>query len=45
MARFRPAMRKFYFDPERYDTYLEQLGVKYPTLRAADGTCSIRGGA
>ncbi|HEU5183621.1 MAG TPA: amidohydrolase, partial [Gemmatimonadaceae bacterium] len=33
MARFRPAMRRFYYDPTRYKTYLEQLGIKYPTLR------------
>ena len=33
MARYRPAMRRFYYDPARYKTYLEQLGIKYPTLR------------
>jgi len=32
MARFRPEMRNFYYDAQRYDTYLEQLGVKFPTL-------------
>jgi aminobenzoyl-glutamate utilization protein B len=32
MARFRPEMQKFYYDASRYDTYLEQLGVKFPTL-------------
>jgi aminobenzoyl-glutamate utilization protein B len=32
MAEFRPAMRKFYYDPAKYPTYLDQLGVKYPTL-------------
>ena len=32
MARFRPEMRKFYYDASKYDTYLEQLGVKYPQL-------------
>lgn len=30
MARYRPQMSKFYYDASRYDTYLEQLGVKYP---------------
>ena len=39
METFRPAMRKFYFDAETHETYLEQLGIEYPTLRAADGTC------
>lgn len=33
MARYREQMRKFYYDPGKYATYLEQLGVKYPTLR------------
>ncbi len=33
MAEYRERMRKFYYDPKRYDTYLEQLGIKYPTVR------------
>jgi len=33
MERFRPQMRKFYYDPARYATYLEQLGVAYPTVK------------
>ncbi|HXH07055.1 MAG TPA: amidohydrolase [Vicinamibacterales bacterium] len=33
MERYRPAMRKFYYDPTRYRTYLEQLGIAYPTVR------------
>jgi aminobenzoyl-glutamate utilization protein B len=32
MARFRPEMRKFYYDASKYDTYLDQLGVKFPQL-------------
>ncbi len=39
MEEFRDEMREFYFDPTRYSTYLEQLGVQYPTLRAPDGQC------
>jgi aminobenzoyl-glutamate utilization protein B len=39
MERFRPAMRRFYYEPGRYRTYLEQLGVSYPTVRRADGSC------
>jgi len=35
MERFRPQMRKFYYDANRYDTYLDQLGVKFPTLTKA----------
>lgn len=30
MARYRPEMRKFYYDPDKYGTYLEQLGVAWP---------------
>ena len=34
MEQYRPAMRKLYYDPSKYDTYLEQLGIKYPTVKA-----------
>jgi len=30
---FRPQLEKFYFDETKFDNYLEQLGVSYPTLR------------
>jgi aminobenzoyl-glutamate utilization protein B len=33
MEQYRPAMKKLYYDPSKYDTYLEQLGIKYPTVR------------
>ena len=33
MDEFREEMREYYFDPSRYDTYLEQLGIEYPTVR------------
>jgi aminobenzoyl-glutamate utilization protein B len=33
MDTYREQMRKFYYDPSKYDTYLDQLGVKYPTTR------------
>lgn len=29
---FRPQLKKFYYDPTKYNTYLEQLGIKYPQL-------------
>ncbi len=32
MARYRPELEQYYYDPEKYDTYLEQLGIEYPTL-------------
>jgi aminobenzoyl-glutamate utilization protein B len=34
LEKYRPEMRKYYFDPTKYKTYLEQLGIKYPTVRA-----------
>ena len=30
MAKYREEMRKFYYDPTRYKTYMEQLGIPYP---------------
>ncbi|UCC26707.1 MAG: peptidase dimerization domain-containing protein [Gemmatimonadales bacterium] len=33
MERWRPLMREFYYDPTRHDTYLDQLGIEYPTVR------------
>lgn len=33
MTEFKPKLEKFYYDPSKYKTYLEQLGIKYPTLR------------
>ncbi len=33
MAEFKPKLSPFYYDPTKYKTYLEQLGIKYPTLR------------
>lgn len=34
MEKFAPELRKFYYDPAKYKTYLEQLGVTYPTVKA-----------
>ena len=33
MQKFVPDLKKFYFDPSKYKTYLEQLGITYPTVR------------
>ncbi|HEX4950817.1 MAG TPA: amidohydrolase, partial [Blastocatellia bacterium] len=33
MEKFAPELKKFYYDPAKYKTYLEQLGIKYPTVR------------
>ena len=30
MERFKPELRKYYYDPARFPTYLEQLGITYP---------------
>ena len=31
MERVRPQLDKLHYDPSKFATYLEQLGVKYPT--------------
>jgi aminobenzoyl-glutamate utilization protein B len=33
MERYRPELDKLRYDPTRFDTYLEQLGIEYPTVR------------
>jgi aminobenzoyl-glutamate utilization protein B len=35
MAKYRPEMKKYYYDPTKYKSYLEQLGIKYPVVRTA----------
>jgi aminobenzoyl-glutamate utilization protein B len=39
LERYRELMRPYYYDPARGGTYLEQLGIRYPTVRRADGSC------
>lgn len=39
LERYREQMRPTYYDAKKYRSYLEQLGVRYPTVRAADGSC------
>lgn len=36
MAEFRERLEAFYYDPSRFDTYLEQLGIDYPQLERPD---------
>ncbi|HEX4636981.1 MAG TPA: amidohydrolase [Rhizomicrobium sp.] len=31
MRTYRPLMEPYYYDSKKYDTYLDQLGIKYPT--------------
>ncbi|ADB40741.1 amidohydrolase [Spirosoma linguale] len=33
MTEFKPKLEPFYYDSAKYKTYLEQLGIKYPTVR------------
>lgn len=44
MNEWRERMRPYYYDPSRYDSYLEQLGIEYPTIRRPvsdeDGTAA-----
>ena len=32
MEKFKPQLSEFYYDETKYDTYLEQLGIEYPTI-------------
>jgi aminobenzoyl-glutamate utilization protein B len=34
MEKYRPEMKKYYYDPSRFKTYLDQLGIKYPTVKS-----------
>ncbi len=38
MSKFRPQLEKYYYDESKYDTYLEQLGIVYPTLKEKSGS-------
>jgi aminobenzoyl-glutamate utilization protein B len=33
MERFAPQLKKYYYDSAHFKTYLEQLGIQYPTVR------------
>ena len=33
MAEYAPQLRQYHYDPKKYRTYLEQLGITYPTVR------------
>jgi aminobenzoyl-glutamate utilization protein B len=34
LEKYRPEMQKYYYDPSKFPTYLDQLGIKYPTVRS-----------
>jgi aminobenzoyl-glutamate utilization protein B len=44
MDKYRPEMKKFYYDSAKYGSYLEQLGIKYPTVRSESSTASAAPG-
>jgi aminobenzoyl-glutamate utilization protein B len=35
LEKYREQMRKYYYDPTKFPTYLDQLGIKYPTVRTS----------
>jgi aminobenzoyl-glutamate utilization protein B len=37
MGRYKEQLKKYYYDPSRYDTYLQQLGITFPTLEKPAG--------
>ena len=38
MAKYKPQLQKYYYDPSRFKTYLDQLGIKYPTVKPCTPT-------
>ena len=33
MSEFKPSLEKYYYDENQYDSYLQQLGIEYPTVK------------
>lgn len=42
MDLYREQMKKFYYDPSKYDTYLQQLGITYPTVRGNSAVSEVK---
>lgn len=42
MARYKPELSKYYYDPARYPTYLDQLGIQFPMLEEPMGTINAK---
>jgi len=38
MAKYKPELQKHYYNPDKYKSYLEQLGIKYPTVKPCTPT-------
>lgn len=36
MEQYKPLLQEFYFDETKYETYLEQLGITYPTIKTEE---------
>jgi aminobenzoyl-glutamate utilization protein B len=36
MQTYKPLLQPFYYNEKKYDSYLEQLGISYPTLKEVD---------
>jgi aminobenzoyl-glutamate utilization protein B len=36
MSEFRPLLQKYYYDESSYPTYLDQLGIEYPTVKGSE---------
>ncbi|TCO75862.1 amidohydrolase [Chromatocurvus halotolerans] len=36
MANYKGQLSEYYYDPSKYETYLEQLGVDYPVLKSPE---------
>src|SRR5210317_1203113 len=41
MEQYKPALKPFYYNEKKYDTYLDQLGVSYPTLKKNSITINL----
>ncbi len=35
MDRYKPLLKKYYYNPAKYATYLDQLGIKWPMMSDA----------
>jgi aminobenzoyl-glutamate utilization protein B len=44
MDKYKPELKKYYYDADKYPTYLDQLGIKYPTVRTPDTTAKPAAG-
>lgn len=36
MQEYKPKLKQYYYNPAKYKTYLDQLGIKYPTLKTSN---------